>query len=222
MSRNNSQMFGRGETYYGGRTIDTSNYEGVELEGIRKVFEDLDYSAQNQARTPRSGYKVVCQVMRNTSGIALLPGDLVTCTTANPARVDGNADSAADARAVFVDEFLPTSGVPNGDLFWAVIRGPVMAKTPPVAGGFSAAISAGDVLVAATGSAASTAAAATTNDNASVAKQVFAAPTDAGSTTTFTNQLLNAVGRAMSARTTANTNADILVNANCLWLAPEA
>lgn len=221
MSRENDAPFPRGTTYYQGRTIDTSNYEGTELEGIRRTFEDIDLSAAG-AKTRRTARDVVCQLMRNTCGITLLPGDLVTCSTANPPRVNGNADSAADARCVLVDEYLPSTGVPNGDLFWAVIRGPGMAKTPPVAGGFSATIAAGDVLVAATGSAASTAAAATTNDNASVAKQVFAAPTDAGSTATFVAQLNNRIGVAMSARTTAETNSDILVDMNVVWLPPEA
>lgn len=220
MSRNNDAPFQRGTTFYQGRTIDTSNYDGVELEGMRRTFEDIDLTAAG-AKTRRTSRLVVCQIVRNTCGIALLPGDLVTLSTANPPRVNGNVITAAAARCVLVDEYLPSGGVPNGDLFWAVIRGPGMAKTPPVAGGFSATIAAGDVLVAATGSAASTAAAATTNDNASVAKQVFAAPTDANSTATFVGQLNNRIGVAMSARTTGETNSDILVDMNVIWLSPE-
>lgn len=220
MSRNNDPPFDRGTTHYGtDRTIDTNNLEGAELEGVVRLFEDLNYSAAG-AKTRRTNRRVLCMLIRNFCGINILPGQVVTCSTANPPRVNGNADSAAEDRCVFVDEWLPSSGVRHGDLFWAVLRGPVLSRTPPVAG--VANIAAGAKIVAATGASASTAATATTNDNGSVAPQVLAAPTDAGSTTTFSNQVQNKLGYAMSARTTSETNAAILIDANISWLPPEA
>lgn len=213
MSRDNSPPFGRGETYYGGRSIDTANLEGTELEGITKEFEDLDYSAAG-AKTPRSNTRVVCRIFRNSTGVAILGKEVCHVSTTNQFRVDGKVKTAAEQRPVVVDEFLPSAGCPNGDLFWGVLKGRAIVKNS-VAQAIAFAV--GDELVAATGSAASTAAAATTNEHGRVNKQSFSAPTDAGSTTTFRNQMYGLIGQALTARTTAETNAEVLVDVNLAW-----
>lgn len=218
MSRDNDPGFQRGETFYQGSTIDTNNLQGASLEGVTKVFEDLDYSTFG-AKLPRTSKPVVCRVFRNMAGVNLLPKNLVQAGTGptNQFRIAGTGVTTAAPRLVAVDEFLPAAGVPNGDLFWGVIKGTAMLKT--TVGALATLISAGDRLVGATGSAASTAAAATTNESGRVAEQVFAAPTDAASTAAFVAQLQNEVGVALSTRTTAETNADILVDVNLGWAA---
>lgn len=215
MSRSNDPGFGRGETFYSGRTIDTNNLEGTELEGLTKEFEDVNWADVASAKSRRTNRRVLCRLMRNMSGVALLGGRLAVSDTASPARVTGYAITTAQGRIVPVDEFLPSAGVPHGDLFWSVIKGPWLGKTTVAAQGST--VGQGDVMVAATGSAGSTAAAATTSECGRVAEQAFAAPTDGASTTAFVNQLRNQVGTAMSARTTAETNADILIDVDLRW-----
>jgi hypothetical protein len=125
----------RGQTYLTGpnRTADTSSTTTKAIQGIRKTFKDIDYSSTNVGvKPPRSGGEVQCILVRNSSGIALLPGRTVIWkSTAQGKEVDGytHLDALVEQQcAGVVDEFLPTTGVPNNDYFWLVVKGPCLIK----------------------------------------------------------------------------------------------
>lgn len=212
MSRDNDQMFDRGQTYYGpDRTIDTANLLGASLEGQEKTFEDLDYgSTSGSGVTPaRSGRKVVCRLVRNYSGITLYAKQLCNLNEAGT-RLTGLA--TVDSSDAFpVDEFVPSGGVRHGDLCWVVVEGPAMCQTAYTGGAFNGDIAAGDKLHSVTASAGTTAA-GTTSAAGRVAGFTVVAATTAGQFTSLKNYLQNYLGQALTARTTGNTNADILVD----------
>lgn len=191
MARNESPPFSRGKTYFNGVTIDTSTtpYGGTNLEGKEWVFEDTNYG---------TGLYVTCRVVRNVSGAALLPKRLVSfSSTYYGQRVDGYATTTAQV-AYPVDELLPTAGVVNNDLFYVVTKGPCLVKTD-LAGGASNVIAVGDPLVSLTAATSG----ATTSGR-------IATASFAGATSVLALPVLNTLGRAMSAATTANTNGDML------------
>lgn len=202
----------RGKTYLSGsnRTIDTTQTTSKAVMGIRKVFKDLDYSSTSPSNTsvkaPRSGGEVTCILVRNSSGVALLPKMLVTWKSgARGKEVDGYGDFAPDAASAgVVDEWLPSTGVPNGDLFWLVVEGPTLCLTAKEADGTNV-INVDDFLVSVTAAA---------STHSTTAGRVIPAISVAGVTTNITfaqSSNLHKIGRAMSAKTTANTNANVLV-----------
>lgn len=164
------------------------------LEGKEYVHEDNTYG---------TGLNVRVRICRNHSGAALLPKYAVKFNvTAGKGNYDvaGNADVTAEKTAI-VDEFLPAAGVPDKDLFYVVVEGPTLAKTD-LAGGSTNVIAVGDPLVALT--------AATTG--ATTAGRLITGDLT-GATAVLAKQIKNTFGAAMSAMTTAQTNADVLVNA---------
>ncbi len=193
--------FERGSTYYNGGTIDSANLGGGNLEGRIYEFADLDFSNVNPgARPARSGRTVFCMVVRNVAAAALLPKRLVTLQkTAGNAylgKVDGYATITAD-RCYPVDEFLPAAGVAVNDLFYIVVKGPAMVLTD-LAGADNNVLPVSTILVSLTGA----------TSGATTSGRV--APQDlTGATAVLGAQLNNVVGRALSAKTTGNTNADI-------------
>lgn len=199
--------FPRGSTWYDGATIDTTNYGGLEHEGHDWWFEDVNpniFPASTAgARQARTNRMVRCLCVRNVSGIALLPKRLVRFqrTAGSPmvGRVDGYAYTTAD-EGYPVDEYLPSTGVPNGDLFWIVIEGPALVLTD-LAGAANNVVNVGDILTALTAA----------TSQATTAGRVK--PQDlSGATTTFGNEVQNRIGRALSAKTTTQTNNDLLVD----------
>ena len=194
MARDESPPWGRGSTYYNGETIDTNDLGGKNLEGKEFVFEDTEYG---------TGESVRVRVVRNASAGALLPGRLVSFqSTYIGKRVDGYADTLAEL-SFPVDELLPSAGVPANDLFYIVVKGPALCKTD-LSGDANNVINAGDILVSQTAA----------TSGATTAGRVIAT-TVAATTANDLDVLkasLNYVGRAMSAKTTANTNANVLVN----------
>ena len=99
-----------------------------------------------------------------------------------------------------MDEFLPTAGVPANDLFWIVVEGPTNILSD-LAGADNNVVNIGGILVALTAA----------TSQCTTAGRVM--PQDiTGATSVLANAVQNRIGRALSARTTANTNADILVN----------
>jgi hypothetical protein len=99
-----------------------------------------------------------------------------------------------------VDEWLPSAGVVDDDLFWIVRKGPTLVLTD-LAGGAANVITSGANLVALT--------AATSQATTAGRVQEYAFTTNV---TALQSQVLNRLGKAMSAKTTANTNADLLVD----------
>lgn len=201
MARDEAPPFERGQTFYNGATIDSGDYGGTQLEGMEWEFEDLDYSANGGVATKRSNERVRCRCVRNVSGGALLPKRLVTFSADEyfGRRVDGYGNSTAE-QAYPVDEFLPSAGVPDGDLFWIVVKGPATVLTD-LAGGANNVHSIGNPVVSLTAA----------TSGATTAGRV--APIDlTGATVNLGNQVVNWIGRAMSAKTTGNTGADLLIN----------
>jgi len=198
----------RGRTYLSGnpgRTVASS--QKADVEGTFHDFKDfVAPTSGNGMRTRRSNRWVTCVLVRNMSGGALLPGYVVTWKSGyRGLQVDGYARTTGQAAAGVVDEFLPAAGVPDKDLFWLVVKGPVLMKTA-LEGNANNVISLDDRLYALT---AVTSGATTAGRVATWALTATSTGTTDG---TLTQNILNAFGRALSAKTTANTNADILVD----------
>jgi len=190
--------FKRGSTPYEGGTIDTNDLVGVQWEGQEWIFNDVNPHTGVQ----RTESQVRCRAVRNVSGITLLPGQLVQFSTTAGVygtRVIGYSNATA-GEGYPVDEYLSsTTGCPNNDMCWIVIDGPAVIKTT-MAGDAGNLIPVGSWVVAAT------AAASTHSTTAGrVEVQVLT-----GATALLANQVQNRVGRALTARTTANTNTDTL------------
>ncbi len=205
----------RGKTYLTGpnRTADATGTVSKAIEGIIKVFKDLDYSG-TIVMAPRSGGEVTCILVRNASGVSLLPKMAVTWKSGQRGKqIDGYADALADrAIAGIVDEWLPTTGCPANDYFWLTVRGPTLALNSN-AGDETSVISVDDWLVNAT-------AAASTFSTSAGRVQPLVAPTS-GMTTNITygqSSNIYKFARAMSAKTTTNTSgttAQLLVFVDC-------
>lgn len=210
MSRDNTSTPGRGETMYEGATPDTNNLNFVELEGQTKVFEDINWGAAG-VKPYRSARKVVCRLVRNMTGTTLYPKQLVQVDPTNPNRITGLTVSTGQ-ECYPVDEFLPAAGVPNGDVFWIVISGPAMVKTPMTGAEFqTASIAAGAILTSGTTNGGSTAAGSTAPAGR-VAGFPVVASTTVAQFTDLLNVATNSLGKAMSGATSGQTNADLLVN----------
>jgi hypothetical protein len=213
MARKENPPFGRGETFYGNSpipAIDANNLGGKNFEGEIWEFEDVSYALGSVgAKQVRSNRLVKCMCVRNISGINLLPKRLANLTTVAEAevgqnlpaylgQVDGYAFATAQ-RAYPIDEWLPAAGVAPNDLFWIVVEGPATVLTD-LAGAANDVFSIGQGVVALTA----------VTSQATTAGRV--APVDyTGATAVLANQIQNLIGHALSAATTANTNAGLLV-----------
>jgi hypothetical protein len=135
---NSDPWFGRGQTALAGpgryagyesssAAADPRN--GTSYLGSVKVFSDVDPRTSNTG-IALSNRLVTCVAVRNTSGAALLPGTVAKFKkSAILTEVDGPATSVANAPIGVVDEYLPASGVANGDIFWLVTSGPTAIMT---------------------------------------------------------------------------------------------
>lgn len=205
MAKRENPPFPRGSTFYNGGTIDSANLGGENLEGTIWEFEDIDLSATSSGvRSARTNRPVKCMIVRNQSAGALLPKRLVTLKTTDggtyTGEVDGYATTTAQGPAFPVDEWLPAAGVPQYDLFYVVIEGPATVLTD-LAGAANNVHSVGGWVVALTAA----------TSGATTAGRV--APQDlTGATALLGNQIQHRIGRALTAKTTANTNADMLID----------
>lgn len=198
MPTNAITLPGRGQTYLKGpnRTPGTTYGVSVALEGIRKTFKDLNYASTDSIKPSRSGGEVECILVRNTSGIALLPGRVCTwASTYQGQRVDGytRLDQGQPVAGI-VDEFLPAAGVADDDLFWLVVKGPALVKKSLDAN----TLSKDDYVVAIT---------AATSQATTAGRIVSIVATS--NATACQSQALNKIGIAMS--TSATTDANVLV-----------
>ena len=188
----------RGKTYLTGpnRTASATAGTSKALEGIKKNFADVDYSSTDSIKPRRSGGEVTCLFVRNASGVALLPGRVVSWKLgAIGKQVDGNGDLQYEAVAGIVDELLPAAGVAANDYFWLVVKGNAICKNSLAA----STITQGEYVLAQT-AAASTA--NTTNGR-------IISYTITSNATFAVSAALNRIGIAQS--TTATTGADVLV-----------
>ena len=194
MARSENPPFGRGETWYNGGTATTSDPTAVV--GKEWVFEDVDPGT----KAVRSNKYVRCRAVRNNSGISLLPRRIAQFSTTAGSfshEVTGYTTVVAK-RGFLIDEFLPSTGVPDKDVFWVVVEGPAEGITDLAA---VDTIAVGDRLVALTA----------VTSQATTAGRVDLQDLG-GATTALGEQAMNYIGFAMSAKTSANTNTAILID----------
>jgi len=212
MANMNDLPFERGSTFYGiGATIDSNNLQGVNLEGLEKWVEDVSPpSTTVGAQLARSGRLVKIRCVRNMSAAPLLPKQVVQVNKGNPGRVTGLVQTTGD-KGFPVDEFLPAGGCPQYDLCWVVVNGPAMVKTPMTNLFGGADIAAGDPLTAASSNSGTTQTGTTAAGGRIAGIQPLAA-TDVASTEAAVLLAARLIGSAISGRTTAETNADMLID----------
>ena len=186
----------RGATrFQGSGTIaDADILQSANIEGATKKFDDHGASTGYGVKpNRRSNRFTTCVLVRNVSGFALTPKRLVTWAAGyRGRRVAGYSRLSYEESAGVVDELLPAAGVANNDLFWLAVRGPSLMTTP-MEGNGNNVIGDGAILHALTA----------VTSGSTTSGRIFV-----GATTSP----LTYIGRAMSAMTTANTNADILVD----------
>lgn len=196
----------RGQTYLGantGRTI--TDTDAASVEGATKLFDDFAPGQASGAKVRRSNRQTTCILVRNTSGIALLPKRIARWESGyRGKRVDGYTTATAAEAAGVIDEHLPASGVSDNDLFWLAVKGPSLVLTS-LAGDAENVISIDDALVALTAATSQATTAGRVNQQDLT-----------GATAPLANQVQYRLGHAMSAKTTANTNADLLVDLQIL------
>lgn len=190
--------FPRGQTFLNGDTAPSDDpTPGKNLEGMIVEFTDAN---------TRGGVPVVARIVRNNSGLTLVPPALVKYDTAwLNRRINGYNSVEAGPCVALDDQLSRTTGVPNNDLCYVILRGPVLVRTP--AAGIAA--SQGDRLVGIT-AAASTSPDAGAADLQSVS---LVAATSLTLSTALANSIQNSIGKAMSAMTSGQTNADFLIMA---------
>ncbi len=192
---------GRGQTLLSGagRTLSSSG-QASKLEGLAKWFADRDSTA-TRLNALRSQKRVLMMLVRNASGIALASKAVVTWASGyRNKRVAGYCTLDHQEIAGVVDEFIGSSGVPANDLFWLAVKGPALVRKSNAADA-TCLINAGDILTSLT---------AATSQAATAGRiQPF------GTTTNVTNAvsiILNRIGRALSASTTAQTGGSATPN----------
>lgn len=143
---------------------------------------------------------MIAILVRNKSGISLLPKRLVTWKSGKEGlQVDGYAATDFGKVAGVVDEWLPSTGVANNDLFWLVVKGPTKCLKSLDAN----TLTQDDYVVAIT-------AAASTSTTAGRITSIVLA----NSATNNASMALNRIGLAMS--TSNTTGADILTYVDLL------
>lgn len=186
-----------------------------QLEG--REYEVLDWNRSANPATLRSHRKVRLRVVRNMSGVALLPKQLVVLARDAAANISGASATAGvsgitqvvgvqrlpNIKSYAVDEWLPAAGVPDKDLFYIVLSGPAVIKTRNT--DYSADIAVGDIIPGA----ATAATSAATNGLSTGGKAD--APLSLANTDLTASHLINVLGRALSTRLTTATNSDLLV-----------
>jgi hypothetical protein len=206
-------LFGLGTTLSG--TDDDGNL--INDEALGTIYEfpsrDLSSSGIRGNKTRLTDRPIVAVALRNESGLTLYGKRVAKLTeTAGYSlleSVDGYAAELADGNVVIIDEFLETDGVADDDIFWGIISGPVTVLTSTVGADFNGDIAVGSPLVAGTGS--------TTGNSTSgrVSNVTLAGQTAA---TAAFSMAHNLVGVALSAKTTGNTAADLLINAKLQYI----
>lgn len=171
-------------------------------------FDDLDLSVSGGVKTHRSNKQVLCRLVKNESGAALLPKRLgsYSTTAGEYGNVIDGYTTTDYAEGAPIDEWLPAAGVPDQAFFWIVVKGPATVLTPLAGAGFNGDITVGQRLVALT----AVTAGATTAGR--VACENITGSTQTADYSFILKQAANKIGRALSARTTGNTNADLLVD----------
>ena len=193
MPRTESPPFDRGET-----DANLSKFAGFEYE-----IEDNEWGSSAPNR--RTGHRVRVKIVKNSSGITLLPKRLVTFKDGtNRTEVDGYVTTTA-AIGYPVDEFLPSGGVADGSYFFIVVGGPALVLTG-IASSALNLIPENSVIVGLTAATSQ----ATTAGRVKVRDMT-------GSAAVLGAEVAGGLGHAMSAKTAANTDQDLLVFISNRW-----
>tara|TARA_R110000824_G_scaffold6882_4_gene31614 strand:- start:5142 stop:5759 length:618 start_codon:yes stop_codon:yes gene_type:complete len=193
--------FARGRTFYHGKTVDSSDLPGGSVVGQVHVFQDTDPANETKLR---SNGDVVAIAVRNVSGISLLPKRVVTFKVdAIGKEVDGYCEVINERVAGIVDDHLPSSGCPDDDVCWIIVKGPCLAITSFVNMAANMAVNDPVHAKAAASSTAGTAVAGGRFDRLAEG----ALTGDAGLL-----RVNSVIGYAMTARLLAVTNTDTLIN----------
>lgn len=194
--------FELGETFKG--TDDDSNLINPEWLGRIYQLPDQVRNGPRAGKTRRTHSTILAMPLRNTSGAALLGkriGLLEKSGTSFLSAVNGYAATLNVLGVVGIDEHLPTAGVADDDIFWGILYGPFTVLAPNAGAAFNGDIAAHTPLVAAT-------AAGTTTTLAGRVSNITAAATQGFSLA------VGMVGWALTARTTGNTDSEILIKMN--------
>jgi hypothetical protein len=211
MGKLDSCPFELGKTLKG--TDADGNLINSEVLGREFTFNNIQTtSPTNGVRSFHTGEPLRVIALRNRSGVTLYGKrhatlDLTTAGTAGVTDVKGLCDALAEA-SVLIDPELATVGVADKDIFWGVVEGLALTLTPEAGAGFNGDIAVGADLVAAT---AASSTSSTTGGR--VSNATFSGATD-GSTVAVLrayNLAMNHLGTALSARTTGETSADLLM-----------
>ena len=190
-----------------GAAVAEANWgESARYEGTLRTFADHTVAATYGPKELRSPGDVVCRLVRNASGITLSPKRLVNWKAGyRLKRVDGYTRTTACEVAGVTDEHFPSSGIPDGEMFWLAVKGHTLVKTSRAASAAETAWSAGARLVALT---AATSQAVTAGRISPINLT--------GATENLANQILNNIGKAVSAITSGQTDSDCLVEVDLL------
>jgi hypothetical protein len=154
------------------------------------------------------------KLLKNTSGINLLPKRLVKLGTGstNGFETEAIGYSTVDAENCLpVFEGLPDAGVPTANYFFVVSGGPALVKTS-LAGDARNVINEGDWLTNTAG-----ATTGATSGGRAALQNIQASTANATAGEENAQQVQFALGRAASAKTTNNTDADLLVFIQKKW-----
>tara|TARA_R110000851_G_scaffold95169_5_gene206828 strand:+ start:641 stop:1204 length:564 start_codon:yes stop_codon:yes gene_type:complete len=124
--------FSLGDTITG--TNDNSVLINSALEGREYTFPvTADVAAAAGMSNRAVGRRVVARIVRNTSGVVLSAGEIVTVNLTGGHAGLGSAAAKSDAGdrcCLVVDPALGSSTVADDDLFYAIVKGPSKVKQP--------------------------------------------------------------------------------------------
>lgn len=164
---------------------------------------------RGQKNRPGGGRMITAVALRNNSGLTLLGKRFalieLTAGYLGVKNINGYAVVNPKRNIVLIDSWLSSSGVADKDIFWGIIAGPAIVLTPMAGADQVGDIAVGSPLVNSTG---------TTSGVTTSGRVALASIANATDATGAFNQSLAMLGRALSARTTGETNSDLLVDLN--------
>lgn len=191
---------------------ENGNRRYTESDGAEYIVSDHDYSVDDNpmgSGVLRTGFRrrIRC-VYNDTANTTFYGKYLVQFSTADRKFGTHIVGYAVDANGhgYPLSEWTPPQGLPPGHQGWVVTGGPAMCIT-------SVAGDAGNVI--GVGAPVGVDGAASSQQTASAGR--VAAPDFAHTQAALANAVLNVIGRALEAKTTGNTNSDMLVLVASRW-----
>jgi hypothetical protein len=200
--------FALGTTYRG--LDDDSNEINDDFMGMIYQHQSPVLSSVSGVRDRNAERFISAVCLRNDSGVVLFGKRLaqfeLTAGLSVVERADGYPIVQAQKGLILIDPFgtIPTDGVPIDDLFWGLFEGVCIARTPFTGAAFALDIAVGAQLVSSTIN--------STSQNSNAGGLGNFTVQDTLNNTEVYAMVNNHIAVAMSARTTGETNADLLVN----------